>query len=166
MSVIQRGQSVIWGDDKLTYTGGVVSGSTTAHGRNANLTRDATVTDIEDSVGDVVARVVSSVKKTLNVTVLPYVTSATMTVTDGEVAVNSWTIKPGWTISVADGTQASTTSVTDGDGTFVVGNPYTGTYLVMSASQNRTNNAAATVDLVLETFDDNDTTALVSQIRA
>jgi len=144
-----KGRAVVFGADGLVWTGGIASATTLAHHSSITVDRDSQVVDLPNDVGDIDGRVFYAGRKQLSVTVVPY--HAT-TLAGAQTSLDAWSLLTG----SAPGGAGVTCTIADSRGTIA-----DDVYNVVSANMSRTQTGAATVDLVLEAFEDNDTTDLV-----
>ena len=139
MAATQSGQAIVWGVGGIATTVGIVSGTTKANFQTANYAKDSDKAYIANEDGDTVGRVDYNFKKTLRLTVVP---NGTLDISDALTSLDAWTPTPGTKVTITD-------SKGDIDATWA------GVWLLNSATQNRTNTGAVTVDLELEQFVDN-----------
>lgn len=154
MSAVIKGLGVVWSVGDIQYTGGIVSGNpnTAAAVQSLRVARTSEKTIIKDNGGVAKAAVFHGFMQTLSLTVVP----------TGSSIANAKTSASAHMIdAVAGGTTSivgRTVTIVDADGTVV-----DGTYNCISATQNRTVDGVATVDLELEKGDEsNDITTLIS----
>lgn len=131
-----RGASVVFGSGTQSWTGGIVSDTSSAFNQSVSFSREATVTDIFDGEGNVQAKVFSAIKKQVSISVIPYHASG------AGAAITSlglWALEPG----------EGTVSITD---TYIAA--MSDTYNIISTSVETTPTGVVVVNLVLESFKD------------
>ena len=143
MSNLQKGLAVVYGVDGITFTAGIVSATNGAQTQSLRVVRSSDKVEIKNDLGDVVGQIFSNGKKTLSITVIP--SHATVKAT-AQSSYDAHLIPPGTTVTIADANGA----VIDDD------------YNLLSATGNMTNDGVATIDLELESYDDNDVTVATS----
>jgi hypothetical protein len=135
MAAIIKGTGVVWSVGAVTFTAGISSTAGTGHyTQSASIERTSEVARIKDTGGTVKTVVFSGAMKTLRVTVVPAGSTVANAITSGD------------SFLPAAGTKVS---VTDDLGTTIDDN-----YNCLSATQSRTVDGVATIDLVLEAGDE------------
>lgn len=142
-----KGRGVVWSTGDITFAGAIVSATAAALPQSLRLARTAESTKIKDNQGPVRAIVYHGLMATLSITVVICAPSGTNTIAAAKTAGDQLTIAGGGTVTITD------------DAGTVVDGPYN----VLSATQNRSVDGAATVDLEMEKGDEGiDTTTLIS----
>ena len=143
MSAVIKGVGVVWSVGAITFTAGIVSVSNAGYTQSARFSRTSEKTEIKDNGGIIKAQVFHGFKKTLSMTIVPQGSS----VANARSSMDAHCLTPGTTITVVDDS-----------GTLI-----DASYNLISATQNRTVDGVATVDLELEQGDEsNDLTTAVS----
>ena len=143
MAATLRGLAVVWGAQGITFTAGIVSSTNGAATQSLKVARGSDKAEIKNDQGEVVGQVFFNGKKTLSITVIP---SHASSITSAQSSADAYLIAPGTKMTVVDAQGA----IVDGD------------YNLLSATGNRTNEGAMTVDLEMEKYDANDVTTTVS----
>jgi len=139
-----KGKAVVWSIGGITFTAGIVSGSNPEFVQSARFNRGSEKTEIKDDGGVIRTQVFHGFKKTLSITVVP---SGASTIANAQASADAHTPAPGTTITVVD----------------AAGTVIDASYNLISATQNRSVDGVATVDLELEQGDEsNDLTVAVS----
>ena len=143
MSAVIKGVGVVWSVGAITFTAGIVSVSNAGYTQSARFSRTSEKTEIKDNGGIIKAQVFHGFKKTLSMTIVPQGSS----VANARSSMDAHCLTPGTTITVVDDS-----------GTLI-----DASYNLISATQNRTVDGVATIDLELEQGDEsNDLTTAVS----
>ena len=143
MSAVIKGVGVVWSVGAITFTAGIVSASNAGYTQSARFSRTSEKTEIKDNGGIIKAQVFHGFKKTLSMTIVPQGSS----VANARSSMDAHCLTPGTTITVVDDS-----------GTLI-----DASYNLISATQNRTVDGVATIDLELEQGDEsNDLTTAVS----
>jgi len=156
-----KGKSVVFGSNGLTFAGtidGTTQGSQ-ATVESIGLLRDSQKVEILDDQGAPAGQVFYAKKKTLNITVQPYDDTGdgdTSTIGFAETSLSAWSLLSGGTVSIVDARGA----VIDDQGSG--GTMNSDIYNIMTSSARRQSDGIALVDLVLEAFDETDTSTAVS----
>lgn len=147
MAATLKGRGIVWSVGSITMTAGIVSTASADFVQSARSARTSEKAEIKDDAGTIRAVVFHGFKKSLSLTVVPCSLSGTNTVVNAQASADAHTLVPGTTITVVDGA-----------GTIIDGN-----YNLISATQNRSVDGPATVDLELENGDEGvDLTAAVA----
>ncbi len=148
MAVTIKGTGVVWGADgfsaKTEYAvAGASTQSTTYTGIPSSITytRDSQKFDLLDENGETVGQIFYNLKKTLSVTVTP----TGSTISSAQSRLSDWMQAAGQQITIAD-SEGNTAD----------------NYNLISAVENRAQDGATTVDLVMEAFDANEVTTEIA----
>jgi len=143
MSAVIKGVGVVWSVGAITFTAGIVSATNAGYTQSARFSRNSEKTEIKDNGGVIRAQVFHGFKKTLSMTIVPQGTS----IANARSSMDAHCLAPGTTITVVDDS-----------GTLI-----DASYNLISATQNRTVDGVATIDLELEQGDEsNDLTTAIS----
>lgn len=138
MAATIKGRGVIWSTGAVVGTAGIVSSSSGSLVQSVSIERTSEVTHVKDNGGTVRASIFHGGMKNLRLTVIPCAVSGTNTLANAQSSGDGHTIAAGTKVSLTD----DSGTVIDDD------------YNVLSATQNRTVDGVATVDLVLEASDE------------
>lgn len=154
MSAVIKGVGVVWSVGDIQYTGGIVSGNPNTAGavQSLRVSRTSEKAIIKDNGGIARAAVFSGFMQTLSLTIVPR----------GSSIANAQTAADNHMIDAAAGSGTSivgrAVTLVDANGTIV-----DGAYNCISATQNRSVDGVATIDIELEKGDEgNDITTLVT----
>lgn len=137
MAAVIKGKGVVWSVGAAVFTAGVVSGTTEAAQQSQRLARTSEKKELIDIGGEILGQVFHTFRRTLSLTVIPYHDS---TLAGAYTSIDAWGLKPGTLVTVTNAA---------GDFAAVADN-----YNVISATQNRTVDGLATIDLELEAGDE------------
>lgn len=138
MAETQRGRAVVWSIGGITYTGGIVSSTADRFIQSVRVSRQSEKANIKDDGGTIRTQIFHGFTKTLSLTVVPAATSGANTEANAQASADSHCPAPGTVVAIADDS-----------GTIIDDN-----YNVISATQNRTVDGVATIDLELEAGDE------------
>lgn len=145
MSAVLKGRAVVWSMSGITMTAGIVTGTTPDFPQSLRIQRGSEKTEIKDDGGIIRTQVFHGFKKTLSLSVIPC--DAAAAISGARTSADAHTLTPGTTITVVDA-----------GGTII-----DASYNLISATQNRSVDGVATVDLELEQGDEsNDLTTAVA----
>lgn len=145
MAAVLKGRAVVWSIGGITFTAGIVSGTTPEFVQSARIQRGSEKTEIKDDGGIIRTQVFHGFKKTLSISVVPC--DAAVAISGARTSMDSHTPTAGTTITVAD----------------AAGTVIDASYNLISATQNRSIDGVGTVDLELEQGDEgNDLTTAVA----
>jgi hypothetical protein len=142
MAATIKGLGVVWSVGTITMAGGVITesvGGTNHMTQSLSFERNSEVARIKETGGEIKTVVFSGFTKTLRISVVP----AGSTLANAATSSENLLPKPGDKISITD-------TISSGTGKLDTN------FYVISATQNRTVDGAATIDLVLENSDESD----------
>lgn len=131
-----KGRAVVWSTGGITMTAGIVNASNPNFPQSARFQRGSEKSEIKDDGGVIRTQVFHGFKKSLSLSVVPSAPSTSISAAN--VSADAHMPSPGTTINV-----------TDEEGTIVGGN-----YNLISATQNRSVDGVATIDLEMEQGDE------------
>jgi hypothetical protein len=134
MSAIVKGRGVMWSIGGVTFTAGIVSGTNTSLPQSVSFKRMSEKTEVLNINGSAVSEIFHGFKKTSSMTIVPSGTSIALAST----SMDAYHLAAGMKITVAD----------------AVGTILDGNYILLSATQNRTIDGVATIDIELENGDE------------
>jgi hypothetical protein len=136
MSATLKGRAVVWSISGVTMTAGIVTDTNPNFPQSARVQRGSEKTEIKDDGGTIRTQVFHGFKKTLSMSVIPC--SAALSLSGARDSMDAHMPQPGTTITVLDA-----------GGTIITGN-----YNLVSATQNRSIDGVATLDLEMEQGDE------------
>lgn len=136
MAATIKGRAVVWSIGGITMTAGIVSGTTPEFIQSARVQRGSDKTEIKDDGGVIRTQVFHGFKKSLSLSVIPC--DAGASIAGARTSADGHLPAPGTTITVVDAS-----------GTII-----DASYNLISATQNRSVDGVASVDLEMEQGDD------------
>lgn len=136
MAATIKGRAVLWSIGGVTFTAGIVSGTNASFPQSLRVTRGSNKTEVIDDGGVIRTQVFHGFKKTLSISVIPCDDAAVLA--DANSSADAHMPAPGTKITVADAS-----------GTII-----DASYNLISATQNRSVDGVASVDLELEQGDE------------
>lgn len=137
MSAVIKGKGMVWSVGAAVFTAGIVSSSNEAAQQSQRLARTSEKAELKDISGEIIGQVFHGFRRNLSLTVIPYHDS---TQAGAYASIEAWGLKPGTLVTITNAA-ADFAAVADN-------------YNVLSATQNRTVDGIATVDLELEAGDE------------
>jgi hypothetical protein len=138
MAATVKGRGIIWSTGAIVGTAGIVSSTSGSFMQSVSIERTSERTHVKDNGGTIRSSIFHGAMKNLRLTVIPCAISGTNTIANAQSSGDGHTIAAGTKVSF-----------TDDSGTIIDDD-----YNVLSATQNRTVDGVATVDLVLEASDE------------
>lgn len=145
MSATLKGRAVVWSISGITMTAGIVTATNPDFPQSARFQRGSEKTEIKDDGGVIRTQVFHGFKKTLSLSVIPC--DAAVSIAGARSSMDAHMPAPGTTITIVDA-----------GGTLI-----DSSYNLISATQNRSVDGVATLDLEMEQGDEsNDLTTAVA----
>lgn len=145
MSATIKGRAVVWSISGITMTAGIVTASNPNFPQSARVQRGSEKSEIKDDGGVIRTQVFHGFKKTLSLSVIPC--DAAASISGARTSMDAHMPAPGTTITVVD----------------AAGTIIDASYNLVSATQNRSVDGVATLDLEMEQGDEgNDLTTAVA----
>jgi hypothetical protein len=136
MAATIKGRAIVWSIGGITMTAGIVTASNPNFTQSARITRGSNKTEVVDDGGTIRTQVFHGFKKTLSMSVIPADTAQSQS--GARTSADAHTLVAGTTITVVD----------------AAGTVIDASYNLISATQNRSVEGVATVDLELEQGDE------------
>jgi hypothetical protein len=149
MSAVQKGAGVVWSVGAITYAGSITAVAAGEDPLTQSIahTRTSNKVDFKTTGGTIVGCVLSNLKKTLKISVIPASTTATPTIAEAQSLADKLMPQAGTTVTITDD----------------LGTTIDGDYNCIAATQNRTVDGIVIIEMELEGSDEGiDITTAVS----